>query len=367
MTFFQTEMTSLIKFQSEREKNIPFFMSYSIRNVPRWGGDNAVPSYGDAGSIVFDGLIGGHIKLNDYFYIPVFVSLGTGGTAGIPDDGTLTINGKTNETTEYGKTGVMDEGNSGFFCGSGLFFNGGIIKGAMYAGYSFHTQGIYGIIEQKPGRYKVGYQMVYLDGFHVSGDEGQEKHSFKFAFVPLVKTSQMKGIGSIFSSLLGYIGTASTVETATNTLISALNYGLDLTFNKAHFDAMSLNTEFFYKRGNYDAAARNDAYGLAIQGLFTGLPLAFSFEGGYKHFSSVSKYFASYYSDTIYFDAGLSYAFRPLTLGMIYQYDNIRKSSITFALIARFGSYFFGLSNVSGGEEGIGQYYAVRYRHGAWR
>jgi hypothetical protein len=51
-------------------------------------------------------------------------------------------------------------------------------------------------------------------------------------------------------------------------IISSLNYGLDFAFNSVDFDPLSLNVEATYKRGNYDMAAKNDAYGLSIRGLF---------------------------------------------------------------------------------------------------
>jgi hypothetical protein len=195
--------------------------------------------------------------------------------------------------------------------------------------------------------------------------------------VPLVNTSSWAVIGKVLNSILGYAGMGKNVEVyykeddsfSVGSIISALNYGLDLTFNRIDFDNLSLHAGLLYKRGNYDRAAKNETYGLGIEGLFSSFPLAFTIDEGYKRFFSVSKYFMSQYQDTPYFKIGLSYNFGRINIGTMYQYDKVNKSHITIVLIARFGSYSFGMINPEDGLKtgAISYVYGFRYRHGAWR
>jgi hypothetical protein len=212
------------------------------------------------------------------------------------------------------------------------------------------------------------------------------KHNFKITLLPLVDTTNWYGVGKFLNNILGYAGLGDSVEVYTGdennfykigNIINAMNYALDFTFNRIDIDFLNFYMELFYNRGNYDASAKNDIYGLAFQGSFSDFPIGFSIEGGYKRFYSVVDNFKSAYPNTGYFNIDLSYAFKNIKLGLNYYYDKIHQSFFTLTISSDFlsGRLGFGLSAAQDriiGERLVSAYsfnnsYGVRYRHGAWR
>ena len=355
-TYFQQEMSSLMKFQAANDINVPFFASLSGRlNLaiynkdylrPLSGIDTLNQIYGIPDSLLTDWfnhdypggsdsigdiqfLLGGQIRINSYFYIPILFNVGHWNVSKIMGAGEIKTSNRidyvsTNGThssrsIEYREPLKASESNTSLFGGSGLFINTEKIKGGVYMGAAYSSK--------------------------------EEKLGFQIALVPLVKTSEWAVVGWVLDSLLGYFGLGDAVmlgEEKGNAKISGLantlNIGLDLAFKRMHWGPFSLDAQAVYNRGNYDAAAKADTYGGKLTGTFT-FPLGFTFEGGWKHFFALSQIYADDYPDTVYFSASVFFPFKHITFGVLYQYDNITKSQFGVALTTNFlsGFAFLGL------------------------
>jgi hypothetical protein len=384
-TYFQQEMTSLMRFQAANDINVPFFASFSLRGRGSDYSDDYLKSIMDINnlntnnylspSVVNDWLesnrdlneysegvsdmqflLGGQIRINNHFYIPLFFSygqwevkkiIGIGRTESdliYYDDG---YHGYAYNHDLYYKNPLMvQEGNHSMFAGSGLFINTKRIQGGIYMG--------------------------------ATSLESEEKFGFQIALIPLVKTSDWETIGWLLDNILGYLGMGdavmSTVEeegdSKISELVNRLNLGLELAFTRAHWGPFTLNAQAIYNRGNYDAAAKNDTYGAKVIGLFSHFPFGFTLEGGYKHFFAISQLFADDYKDTGYFSGSIFFPFKRITFGVLCQYDNVMKSQFGVAITTNFLSGFSFLKprgaddkykktlDVGGG---------VRFRWGGWK
>jgi hypothetical protein len=347
-TYFQQEMTSLMKFQAANNINVPFFISWSgsilidsynhdylkslYSEYPDYLGDvndDGIYSRIESGmgkALVVQELVTGfQIKVNNSLYIPILFSFGVNVYQNILEEYTYTYGG-----TEYTTPVDASGHNFNIFAGSGVFINTDIIKGGIYLGF----RGLdYGITAKSP---------VQVSGDFISiEDTGTMATNFSIALVPLINTSGWAYVGKALNSVLGYLGTGDTVmylgdkeggDSKAAALANALNAALDFTFNRMRLGSLALDTWIIYTRGNFDAVAKNDVYGAKIQGLFLGKPFGFSLEGGYKHFYSISKYFTQDYHDTGYFSGSIFFPFKKITFGFTYGYDDIYKSKFTVAL-----------------------------------
>jgi hypothetical protein len=326
MTYFQEEMTSFMRYQSVREYNTPVYLSARIQHVEMDIQKNGLLADG-GGSYYYDNnnsnyLIGGQIKINDLFYLPLFTAYAKTFMEGEPDEGTMIINNLP-LFNAWAK-----EINESWLFGSGLFFNGETLKGGLFAGYNLKHR----LIDYS-GEYHHESEW-WAKSYYQKEDD--YTHSFKIALLPLLDTSNWRYVGKLLESVLGYAGMGDLVgiyageekNTGTDSIARAMNFGLGLVFKKLRLNHMTLGPEFIYRRDNYDVAAKNDTYGAVLElksafGLFN---FTLAPEAGYKHFYSVSKYFTSRYSDIPYFNINftLSYAkFDKLSLKVFYQYDKI--------------------------------------------
>jgi hypothetical protein len=137
--------------------------------------------------------------------------------------------------------------------------------------------------------------------------------------------------------------------------------------------ALDLNLNALYTRGNFDVAAKADTYGLKLAGSLSNFPFGFTLEGGYKHFYAVSKYFAQDYPDTGYFLGSMYFPLKRITLGLMYQYNNIWGSTFSVAISMNFLKWFIGFNPNAYQEDSekfdspFGMTAGVRYRHGGWK
>jgi hypothetical protein len=368
-TWIQQEMSSLIRFQFENDINVPFFATFSGRNNTLFYKSEYaeyVNSFGD--ELIFDRvvaadvevgiLLGGQIKVNSSFYIPIFFS------ASIVEYQTM-IDGEW-LVNDYGKgyqvninPYMLIRSGGGAFLGSGLNINTDKLKGGIYLGYGnfFNTD-----LSEK------------------SYSDEDDNAGIKIAIVPLVDTSSMAYIGKALSSVMGYLGMGDAVMGAEketggseiNAFMKTINAGLDLTFNKFDFGPLSLKANAIYLRGNYNLVAKADTYGLKLQGRLSNFPFGFSVEGGLKHFFSVSPYLGPYYPDTGYVNASIFFPLKYFTIGTIYQYDIIYESKFIFAVSTNFLSGYYAYNprtnynkdQFDGAETTLN--FGARFRWGGW-
>jgi hypothetical protein len=380
MTYFQQETSSLMKFQAANNINVPFFVSVSWRQA-WWSGTyplGNVSNFFDGemdlrrADAIIDILTGFQIKVADWLYIPVLAGIGSGMTSGDADEMWWKNELLPNGLHDVSPTVIGNESRFGLFAGSGVFINTKIIKGSIYAGWG-----------------RSGYDMELYYGDE-GGTPSQEIHEpqqgFKIALIPVVPTSEWAYIGKALNNIFGYIGIGNNVvyspeqekpDSQTAAFMNAINTALDFAFNRIHFDAMTLDSRVFFTRNNYDAAAKNETYGLEIQGMFTQFPFGFSLEGGWMNFSSVSKYFISEYPDTSgYFKGTVFFPFKKVTFGVMYEYDTVMQSRISLALSTNFLATLLSYNGVNKTKEAYGQpltmeghnfTLAGRYRHGGWK
>jgi len=334
MTFFQHEMTSLMRFQIENDTNVPFFVTlgqyranfkYKESEVRA-----AVP--GQAGT-VRDGeshhinlLLGFQARINQYIYIPLFAYLGQSNFSDIGDRGVVLDGGYRIDNVFY----VNDE----YLVGAGLFLNLPVFKAGFYVWTGFPQVGM------RSGTEESGYL-----------ESGYDPQVTKVAFLPIVDTSEMRFVGNFLKYIMGFIGMGDVLyfseeEASSNAagILGAMNVLLDLTFNRVDIDFLTLNSRAYYKRGNYDTASKTDRYGVEIGGLFSSYPLGFSLAGGYQHFY-YSPYFASTYHDSAFFDETLYVDLKRFgRIGTTYRYDGVSGSKFIISYSNKFLAGFWGLS-----------------------
>jgi hypothetical protein len=253
-----------------------------------------------------------------------------------------------------------------------VFINTKITKVGIYAGWQ-------GLLSQ--------WEEEYVGGTNEGEPLTNEfQHGFKMALIPLVNTSEWAYVGKVLNKIFGYIGIGNNVvyspeaekpDSKTALFMDALNTALDFTFSRIRLDAMTLDSRVFFTRNNYDSAAKNETYGLEIQGMFTKIPLGFSLEGGWMNFSSVSKYFKSEYPDTSgYFKGTVFFPLKKVTFGAMYEYDQVMKSRLSLAVSTNFLSTLLSYNAVNKTKEAYGQPLTMeghnftvgaRYRHGGWK
>jgi len=374
-TWFQQEISSLLRFQFENDINIPFFVTlstcvYNMSYKPEYIKKFLNPNYDGSGIISSDMehaseddtgfLFGGQFKLSSSFYLPVFVC-----SSFAHYD--CFIYG---EWEEYQKNDYVSvrpyqvyRNNVNNFFGTGLNINTDKLKGGIYLGYTM-------IINQD--------DRDDLD--NSDSDDGGFTKGFKIAIVPLVDTSNMAYIGKVLSSVMGYLGMGNAVMNAKqetgdseiSAFMKTINAGLDFTFNKFNFGPLSLKANAIYLRGNYNLIAKADTFGLKLQGQLSKFPLGFSVEGGYKHFFSISPYMEPYYPDTGYVSASVFFPLKYFTIGTIYQYDGIYESKFIFAISTNFLSGFYcynprtnyNKNQFDGAENPFN--FGARFRWGGW-
>ena len=366
-TWLQQEMSSLMRFQFENDINVPFFVTLSIRNnslryKPEYteylrSFNYTASSYSEnsreevAEDLEIGFLLGGQIKLNSSFYLPVFVSSSYANYESVIDG----------EWEEYQKDNQVlvrpysvGRHNYNNLLGTGLNINTDKLKGGVYLCYTF---------DPKEGE-EAG------EGFNTG---------LKIAIVPLVDTSSMAYIGKVLSSVMGYLGMGDAVMYAEKgnseigAFMNTINAGLDFTFNKFNFGPLSMKANAIYLRGNYNLLAKADTFGLKLQGQLSKFPLGFSAEGGYKHFFSVSHYMGPYYPDTLYVNASIFFPLKYFTVGTIYQYDGIYESKFIFAVSTNFLSGFYcynprtnyNKNQFDGAESPYN--FGARFRWGGWK
>jgi hypothetical protein len=373
MTYFQQEMSSLMKFQFENDINIPFFLSASTRNATLTYKSAYLNSlYPDgvpnaeansvSGDFDMDGIIGFQIRLNRALYLTF---LGGASRARFDSyiDGEWTYqSGVINGEIKSMKAPVAMSGERvAFFAGGGLSLNTGILKGGMYLGWGLNAEG-------------------GGDNNDPNNNIDNQSHGLRIAVVPLVDTSGMKYIGMALNYLLGFLDMGDALMMATedkgdakiDAFVNTFNAGLDFAFNRIHFDAITLQPRAIYARSSFDTAARANTYGLNVQGRLARFPLGFTLEGGYKQFYALPQYYERLYGNgTGYFNGSVYFPFKKITLGVVYGYDKIYHSKITFALSTNFLSGFFTSNPISPEDKdtyfsGDGFEVGARYRHGGW-
>jgi hypothetical protein len=394
MTYFQQEMTSLMRFQIKNDINIPFFLSLSVDGRGNNYSDEKMRSiaseydYGASGSSSFLGspdftaaatteefLIGVQFKINPSFYIPLFFFGGSSSLADYADESWWrTVMGTDGTIREKRHELAYATGwKTRVFPGAGLFINTDTFKGGVYLGIQVNND-------------------AYADRKFLMNSETNSNVSEtsniipKIAFLPIVNTSNWTYVGKVLDHFMGFIGYGDVVYTSEeegdskfSMLISTINLLLDFSFNKMHFDYIILNSRAYYQRDNYDVFAKTDTFALELRGGFPTLPLGFIVNGGYKHFYSFHPDIPSAYHDTFFINGSVyviigSYG----NLGFTYRYDDVTKAKYIFAFSTNFLSGFFGFNpsikttRKFDGQEvetesGMYRGFGIRYRHGGWR
>jgi len=387
-TYFQQEMTSLMRFQAAYNINVPFFISFSGRWLQPPSDDYSslyyqFYGYGtegwqkkppdslnryDKSNMEMAVVTGIQFKFSQSVYMPILFCFEMADTA------STYLREIAYKGTAVKEPFTVRAANLGMFLGSGLFINTDVIKGGIYMGWGYAEHQIYGdspslysVMREHGIRINAEYEFKY----YAYGD------SFKIALVPLVNTSEWKYIGKVLDNILGYFGLGDALMNLAETegdskwisAASAINAALDFSFNRIHWGNLSLDMQAMYTRGNFDSAAKADTYGAKLTGLFSGKHFGFSLEGGYKHFASFAspaEYFAQGYpGGTGYFNGSVYFPFKHVTFGVIYQYDavyesrfGIALSSNTFSglgLCGKVGEVFLPLGN-----------WGLRFRWGGW-
>jgi len=376
MTYFQQEMTSLIRFQTENSINVPIFLSASMGGVgldykSQYISDiysgfldefSEISSYGKGD--LYLGLVGGfQFRPHRAVYIPLVFA----------------FTYARDDYIEEGPAAPREQVGSAmsFFAGSGVVINTDIVRGGIYAGYGLDYPMFFAINRITDEDFEDAEYYRNRREYRTQMFKG-----FKIVLVPLVNTSSWKLVGYALNSILGYLDTGNLIKIAAESedkgdstasaIANTINAGLDFTFKQLHFGPVSLKANAIYSRGSYDAAAKNDIYGLRIQGQFPGKPWGFSLEGGYKNFFAMPQWLEKDYPGTGYFNGSVYYALKRVTLGVIYRYDNIYKSKFTLAVSTDFLSGLFSFNPpeqyMDKDKYFSGQAFdfGLRYRHGAW-
>ena len=383
MTYFQQEMTSLTRFKFENDTHIPFFAGISYHNsslsyddkyldwlYSDWPNGHYFRS-GDKGAKDVNTLFGWQIKANKTFSIPIIFS------------GSFTRY-KSYVYYDYNFLGrrfplYADSNRGNGFLASGLLYNTNILKGGVYIGGDIKIHATE-LDDNADSHADIKPHSNMNDDFFFSS----VTTGLKVTLVQLIDTSSFSYIGKALNNVLVYLGTGDPVLYATNkvfdegytkfgSFVNTLNAALEFRFNEIHLNPLSLQVAAKYSRGNYDAVSKNDIYGLKIDGMLNRFPVGFSLEGGYKHLFYVSQWFEEDYPNTAYFTGSIYYPFDNVSIGLMYGYDNIYKSKISFAVSANFASGFFTYNpvdqyaNKERFSNGNGVDLGIRYRHGGWR
>ncbi|MDR2792204.1 MAG: hypothetical protein LBB61_00865 [Treponema sp.] len=362
MSYFQDEISSLMRYQEAQEEEdsvTPLFMSFRMAYSLEGGPSNDI----------INALTGGQFKLNNAMSIPVFAAMAYRNISGRADDGLL-IDGFES------RFGEVDDESWFFFLGSGLSFKSRFFQGSVFAGD--HIKIFDGLRS---------FSVVYNDAgdrnwiFH---DDESVTHSFKIALVPLIYTSEWRGVGRILNKAAGYIGMGDVIEfgevkkdAAADMIVKALNFGIDLSFNDLGLGNADLYPEFFYRREHYDVAAKTDDYGAALElrgALKRGVDYSFAATLGYRHFYEVSPYFQSNYTDTFFYKFNLAFYLRPddffilggLKMNIFCTYDTHR--TFAYGFTVGIGDALTALFNYEGGlGMAIPSDFGLRYRAGGIR
>jgi hypothetical protein len=357
MSYFQDEITSLLQFQKYREDFSPFFFSYRQQSTYlELMGNYEYDGYNDVHNSIKNIFAGFQIKINESIYIPFFYATSIVDIYGWPDDDTdineeiAVIRNEISwkEFTSFSPDMEFSNNYTNSFIGSGIVYDSDIINIGAFLGYYF------GNYETVFSIYYRGYPNDWYQshGHNIAGfypmDNSGKNNKFRLAIIPNVNTSGFKYIGYILNNILGYIGLGETVDIYTikeekseySDIVNLLNLGLNFTFNKINFGPVSINSQFFSKRMNYDAVAKNDIFGLSLTTSFWRIKIPIDF--GYRKFYSTSKYFVSQYPNTWFIDAGISFSIKSSILQLSWQYDNIRdlQFKITFDIKEAFTLFF---------------------------
>jgi len=377
-TWFQQEMSSLLRFQFENDINIPFFAALSFD----YNQQKYKPEYGQYIRSFYSGLssysyhdwftemyisclVGGQIKVNNYFYIPIFNYTFLTEYESTVDGVLEAYKNSSDESNRIRPYRVYNNTANGFF-GTGVNINTDKLQGGIYLGYNINYQNINNIDEYE---------------YYSKKENETSIGSFKIAILPLVDTSNMAYIGKALSSVMGFLGTGDAVmfaerekgDSEIGAFMKTINAGLDFTFNKINFGPLSMKLNAIYLRGNYNLVAKADTFGLKLQGRLSNFPLGFSVEGGLKHFFSVARYLEKDYPDTGYVKANVYFPLKHLTVGMIYQYDIIYESKFIFAVSTNYLSFFYANNpRTNFNKNQFDEYNAAgsigaRFRWGGWK
>ena len=276
-TWFQQEMSSLMKFQFENDINIPFFATFSVRSntllyKPEYieylssydGGRHRTYNKDDrdiAEDFELGMLLGGQIKINSTFYIPVF-GIASFVTYESKIDGEWEIINWDPYVQAKVEPYTFYRSDVNVIFGTGAHINTDKLKGGIYLSYGTTAADFaqYGESSGNEGE----------DNYYTSEKEGDHSSytGFKIAIVPLVNTSGMAYIGKVLNSVMGYLGLGSAVMRAEkaegDALISeffnTINAGLDFTFNMFDFGPFFIKANAVYLRGNYNLVAKADTF-----------------------------------------------------------------------------------------------------------
>jgi hypothetical protein len=316
-TFFQQEMKSHMRFQAENDIDVILFMGASVRFFRlKYQEDYLEQLYGRSvsenrlrGNEDVNYLFGFQARLSNSLYMPLIWHYGNGKSYSLLEEYEYEYFGFNRKGPVY-----IEESVGGSFFATGLVLDTDIIKNGFYLGWA---------------TFEKDYTKME---YNISNpDIAAPRSGFRAAIVPLVNTYGLSYVGKVLNNVLGYIGIGDPVKSFAHTVdnyiindfANSLNTSLDFTFNKINFNFLTLEPQLMYTRGSYDVVAKNDVYGLKLQGLFSNSGFGFTLEGGYKHFFSVAKLFSSDYNDTGYFNGSIFYRVKWATSGIIYYYDNI--------------------------------------------
>jgi hypothetical protein len=319
MSLFQAEMPAI------RETFDWLYLNFAFKgNLTRLHTENELSSpqpwmstteYYDA--LTYQGMLGGQIKLtkDGSFYLPVFAAVSV-----IGNEYLLSHWGLRPYVHEVYSI-KTSESAFGVFAGSGLIINGGLFEGGIFAGY------YYGVNDSSSA-------VIYYDGqLEENIVCSTNSLPFKIAFMPAINTNQLANVGGLLDKVIGFVGMGELVEVFSGeeqqehdgikAIIEALNYGLDFVSSKFFLPlSAELDMKVFYRRDQYDSAARTDTYGAML--FFKWFRLATRIEGGYKHFYSVARNFESRYFDTGYIAINTGFQFhKNFSLMVIYNFDAV--------------------------------------------
>jgi hypothetical protein len=363
MTYFQTEVASLIRYQNTLEKNAaltPWFLSFRL-----------VFSFEDWSNIrsndITNALIGGQFKINNALSVPIFAAMTYRNIDGVADSGSLVIDGL------QARYGAIQDTSWDFFPGSGLSFTSSFFQGSVFMGDHIRIfDGRHGGSVRNADNGDTKW--VYLDNESVT-------HSFKIVVVPVVYTSEWSGVGRILNKAMGYISMGDPIEfgevkkdATADMIVKALNFGLDLSFSKFGFDSVGLRPAFFYHRENYDAIAKTNDYGFTLEllgGWRDSINYLLASTVGYRQFYEVSPYFQLSYSDTYFYKFSLALYLRPdgalilggLKINVFCAYDTHR--NFTHGFTIGIGDAVTALFNYKGFQDA--RDFGIRYRYGGIR